>query len=315
MALVVLSREDVRAALANTTHDSTGTEACAVYVPTGDLPTYLLVVRNLAAGRRLLSDDVAFLEGVATTTARRADVIRMQDERLERQVHEQELHRLGTEAELKALRAQINPHFLFNALTTIGYLIQTTPDRALDTLMRLTGLLRGVLRSDGDVTTLDKELELVTAYLDIERARFERRLIVVIDVPINLREIRIPPLILQPLVENAVRHGISPQTAGGEVHVVARLADEGALLRLTVRDTGRGATTSRLDHGRRHGLGLRNVERRLELQYGKAARMAFRSEPDTGTTVELCIPINSSFRSRVRHVESSREREVARGRR
>ena len=94
--------------------------------------------------------------------------------------------KLATEAELRALRAQINPHFLFNALTTIGYLIQTAPPRALETLMRLTALLRGVLRSEGEFTTLGRELELVESYLDIERARFEHRLRVSIDVPARL---------------------------------------------------------------------------------------------------------------------------------
>src|SRR5581483_11529114 len=115
------------------------------------------------------------------------------------------------------------PHFLFNALTTIGYLIQTAPDRALNTLLRLTALLRGVLRSEGEFTTLGRELDIVESYLEIERARFEQRLSVRIDVPTDLRALRIPPLLLQPIVENAVKHGIAPLTEGGEVSVIARL--------------------------------------------------------------------------------------------
>src|SRR5439155_11979257 len=134
-----------------------------------------------------------------------------------------EMAQLATEAELRALRSQINPHFLFNALTTIGYLIQTAPERALDTLMRLTALLRGVLRSDGELTTLGREIELIESYLDIERARFDERLRVRIDVPAALRQIRLPPLILQPIVENAIKHGIAPLRRGGEVSVTARL--------------------------------------------------------------------------------------------
>src|ERR671936_496984 len=102
--------------------------------------------------------------------------------------------KLATEAELRALRSQINPHFLFNALTTIGYLIQTAPERALDTLLRLTSLLRGVLRSEGEFTTLGRELDIIKAYLDIEHARFEHRLTVHIDVPPRLRNLRIPAL-------------------------------------------------------------------------------------------------------------------------
>src|SRR6202521_3944558 len=130
--------------------------------------------------------------------ARRIDAIRLTHERCDRELREQEMARLATEAELRALQAQINPHFLFNALTTIGYLIQTAPPRALETLMRLTALLRAVLRSEGEFTTLGREVEVVEASLAMERARFEQRLLVTIDVPPALRTIRVPPLVLQP---------------------------------------------------------------------------------------------------------------------
>src|SRR5207244_489792 len=163
-------------------------------------------VTELRGGRRLLSDDRAALDAIASLIGRRIDAIRLTQERYERERREQETSKLATEAELRALRAQINPHFLFNALTTIGYLIQTAPARALETLMRLTALLRSVLRSEGEFTTLGRELDLIEAYLDIEHARFEQRLRVRIDVPQALRTIRVPPLLLQPIVENAVKH-------------------------------------------------------------------------------------------------------------
>src|SRR4029077_18976960 len=156
---------------------------------------------------------------------RRIDAIRLTHERYARERREQEISKLATEAELRALRAQINPHFLFNALTTIGYLIQTAPPRALDTLMRLTALLRAVLRSEGEFTTLGREIDLVEAYLDIERARFDERLHVSIDVSTRLRRVRVPPLVVQPLVENAVKHGITTQRLGGDVAIVATLHD------------------------------------------------------------------------------------------
>ena len=146
----------------------------------------------------------------------------MTRERYERQLREQEMSTLATEAELRALRAQINPHFLFNALTTIGYLVKAAPDRALETLMRLTSLLRGVLRSEGEFTTLGRELDVIESYLEIERARFEERLRVRIDVPTALRRIRVPPLLLQPVVENAVKHGIAPRAARRRGHGHAR---------------------------------------------------------------------------------------------
>src|SRR4029453_9333194 len=150
---------------------------------------------------------------------RRIDAIRLAHERYDREIREQEIGRLATEAELRALRAQINPHFLFNALTTIGYLIQSAPSRALDTLMRLTSLLRSVLRSEAELTTLGRELELVEAYLQIEHARFEDRLHITVDVPTVVRDVPVPSLVLQPIVENAVKHGIAPQRRGGAVVV------------------------------------------------------------------------------------------------
>jgi two-component system LytT family sensor kinase len=263
-----------------------------VDISVAEPPHYRLAIGDLIGGRRLLSDDRAAVEAVASVVGRRIDAIRLARERYTREVREQEIGKLATEAELRALRAQINPHFLFNALTTIGYLIQTAPPRAFDTLMRLTALLRSVLRSDGEFTTLGRELELVESYLDIEHARFEQRLRIVIDVPEALRELRVPPLLLQPLVENAVKHGISSQLRGGEVTVTARLeltVPQSALV-LVVHDSGPGVTTAELNRGRAVGVGLANVERRLACQYGAAARLSITSNPRDGTSVEIRVP-------------------------
>jgi signal transduction histidine kinase len=269
--------------------------ATTVLIPTGEAPQYQLLVGELAGGRRLLSDDQALLETVALMAARRIDAVRVVHERCERDLHEQEMLKLATEAELRALRAQVNPHFLFNALTTIGYLIQTAPDRALQTLLRLTALLRGVLRKgDGEFCTLGEEIELVEAYLDIERARFEDRLRVLLDVPQELRRLRVPALLLQPLVENAIKHGIAPLRAGGEVVVLARLAHGGEQLQLRVSDTGQGASEQALAHGRQQGVGLANVEQRLKRHFGRAATFSLRSAPGVGTTVELSLPANAA---------------------
>jgi LytS/YehU family sensor histidine kinase len=215
-------------------------------------------------------------------------------ERHVRELREQDISKLATEAELRALRAQINPHFLFNALTTIGYLIQTAPPKALKTLMRLTTLLRSVLRSEGELTTLGRELEIVESYLEIEGARFEERLHVRIDVPGALRLARVPPLLLQPLVENAVKHGVAPQRAGGRVTVSAKLdrtAGDTYQLWLTVHDTGAGTSDEALQQGRQSGVGLQNVARRLAHQYGTAASLKIRSSPGQGTTVDIRLPV------------------------
>jgi two-component system LytT family sensor kinase len=267
--------------------------AAIVVVPTAEEPRHALIVDELMGGRRLLSDEVTTLETVGLLAARRIDAIRITGERHQRELREQEIEKLASEAELRALRAQINPHFLFNALTTIGYLIQTAPDRALDTLLRLTLLLRGVLRSEGEFTTLGRELEIVESYLDIERARFEQRLRVRIDVSRTLEGARVPPLLLQPLVENAVKHGITPLRRGGEVIVSAALhSNDGrpATIVLTVRDTGAGTTMANLEQRRAEGVGLRNVERRLVCQYGAAASLTVQTAPREGTTVTILLP-------------------------
>jgi two-component system LytT family sensor kinase len=271
-----------------------GPPATCVTVPTTDQPRLLLVVGQLSAGRRLLSDDLATLDAIAVVVGRRIDAIRITNERYSREIREQEIGKLATEAELRALRAQINPHFLFNALTTIGYLIQTAPPRALDTLLRLTALLRGVLRSEGEFTTLGRELEVVEAYLEIERARFEHRLRVTVDVPTRLRSVRLPPLLLQPLVENAVKHGIAQQQSGGDVVIRARVnrtREAQRQLTLTVRDTGAGTTAQALERGRAAGVGLRNVERRLECQYGADGSISIQTAPGEGTTVQIRLPL------------------------
>jgi sensor histidine kinase YesM len=161
-------------------------------------------------------------------------------------------------------------------------------------LMRLTALLRGVLRSEGELTTLGRELEIVEAYLDIERARFEHRLGVNVEVPPRLRNIRLPPLLLQPLVENAVKHGIGHKQSGGQVVIrarIERLCGAQRRLELTVEDTGAGTTRETLERGRALGVGLRNVERRLACQYGDAASLSIRTVPDEGTVVEIRVPL------------------------
>jgi len=268
------------------------TRATTILTPTAEPPQYRLTIGEMAGGRRLLSDDAAFLEAVAALVARRIDAVRVVHERCARDLREQETIKLATEAELRALRAQVNPHFLFNALTTIGYLIQTAPESAFETLMRLTSLLRGVLRrSEGEFATLGEEIELIESYLDIERARFEDRLRVTIDAPRELRSCRIPALLVQPLVENAIKHGISPSRAGGEVVISARIAP-GDRLQISVRDTGLGASEQALIAGRERGVGLSNVERRLKTHYGGQASFNILSAPGAGTTVELSLPVN-----------------------
>jgi two-component sensor histidine kinase len=256
-----------------------------IFVPVVDPPYFMISIRELAGGRRLLSDDTAVIDKVALAAARRIDAVRTAHERCVRDLHEQEMHKLAAQAELRALRAQINPHFLFNTLTTISYLIQTSPERALGTLLRLSALLRKVLSSSDEYVSVGEEMDLIEAYLDIERARFEDRLRVCLDVPWKLRSLRIPALLIQPIVENALKHGVSKRSDGGEIRIECRL--DGMQACITVSDTGAGATSSELAAGRSTGVGLASVERRLACLGDPRAGMHIESVPEIGTTVEV----------------------------
>jgi two-component system LytT family sensor kinase len=265
----------------------TADDAAGIELPTTEGPRYALAVGAPASGRQLLSDDDLLLKDVAVMAARRIDAIRLAGERERQRVREQEISKLATEAELRALRAQVNPHFLFNALNTIGFLIQTSPARAHVTLMKLTALLRGVLRTTGGVVTLGEEVDLIAAYLEIERARFEERLEVTIDVPDALRAMRVPPLVLQPLVENAIKHGVARSRAGGAVRIEAR-SIAGSLV-LTVANTGARAADLGAS-ARRRGVGLTNVEERLRHQYGAGAHLTLSAD-EASTVAEVVIPL------------------------
>ena len=259
----------------------------SIIIPTAELPQYMICLKDFFGGRRLLSDDIALLESIAVVTARRIDVLRVTHERYEQKFREQEFAKLATEAQLTALRSQINPHFLFNALTTLGYLIKTSPDKAYDTLLRLTQLLRGVLKSTGEFSTLGEEIKLIENYLDIEHTRFEERLKVTIDIPAELENLKVPSLILQPIVENAIKHGISENKNGGEVRISAATANsEGdATLRLTVWDSGPGRKARKTNGA--DGVGLRNVRERLASYYGPAASLRLERDFENGTLAEM----------------------------
>lgn len=272
-----------------------GHHTLTMLFPTTETPSYYLAIGELKGGRRLLSDDLEMLEAVVLMVARRIDVVRVTHDRCKISLREQEISKLATEAELTTLRAQLNPHFLFNALTTLGYLIQTSPDKAFETLMRLTGLLRGVLRrSAGEFATIGEEIELIKAYLDIEKTRFEERLQIKIVCPKDLEGIRIPSLLLQPLVENAIKHAITPAKDGGEVFVkiekVLSNLEATEQIKIIVQDRGMGVSEFDLARGRKKGVGLANIERRLKCHYSDQAIMKINSEVGLGTTVEIILP-------------------------
>jgi len=260
-----------------------------IFVPVTELPFYEICLNDFTGGRNLLSDEIKMLEAVGLLAARRIDNLRAAHERFEQQMQAQEFSKLATEAQLRALRAQINPHFLFNALTTIGYLINTAPEKAFETLMKLTRLLRGILRASGEFSTLGDEIKLIESYLEIEKARFEERLMVKIDAPPELFHLKIPSLILQPLVENAVKHGIEHSARGGEVRISARL-DADCLI-LEVADTGARLNEANVVRG----IGLSNIENRLKTYFGAAAQLTLAKQTPNGAIARVSFPVKGKL--------------------
>jgi sensor histidine kinase YesM len=208
----------------------------------------------------------------------------------ENRVREERLRELAARSELKALKAQINPHFLFNALNSISALISIDPESAQGTLGRLAGIFRGtLLASEKESVPLEKELELIDAYLDVERARFGKRLNVREEVAGDARSVPVPPLILQPVIENAVRHGISPSVEGGTISIGATVAN-GALT-ITVEDNGSGIDSEDIEDLMSRGYGLRNVRDRLNARFGPGDWFRLDGGSGIGTRVRIVIPI------------------------
>jgi LytS/YehU family sensor histidine kinase len=233
----------------------------------------------------LLSEDAALLSTLAKVAGSALANVRLQ-------ARERELRLHASEAELKALHAQIRPHFLFNALNAVAGLIRKDPALADRTVERLADVLRYTLRrSENGFATLGDELEFVRAYLEVERARFGERLTFTVDVDPGLHGLLVPTMTLQTLVENAVKHGPGARREGGLVAVSARLVD--GYLRVAVEDDGPGPRVEprTLDPGGVGGYGLDNLARRLDACYGGAASVELRRDEARAVTVaSVSIP-------------------------
>jgi two-component system LytT family sensor kinase len=211
---------------------------------------------------------------------------------------------LAHQARLEALRFQLNPHFLFNTLNAISTLVvEQRTSEAGRMIARLSDFLRLTLeRPDADEVPLDDEIEHVRRYLEIEQVRFGDRLAVEIDVAADSRAARVPALVLQPLVENAIRHAISMREDGGRVRIEARrvTTSEGVRLHLSVTDDGPGVAVGALTGARvaenahpphgNGGIGLANTRERLRHHFGPAQRLDLRSVEGGGTSVLLDVP-------------------------
>lgn len=207
----------------------------------------------------------------------------------ERELRATELEKLLAETRLQALQAQLNPHFLFNTLNSISTLMHRDVAAADHMIVRLSELLRAALASAGaQEVPLREELDFLRRYLEIEQVRFGPRLKVDFEVAQDTLELPVPNLLLQPLVENAIKHGIAPRKLGGRIEVGARR--EAGDLRLWVRDNGAGDGQAT----RGSGLGLANTRARLEHLYGERQRFEFGPAPEGGFAVQIRIPAAAS---------------------
>lgn len=241
----------------------------------GQLPSVREMSINAIVGSLLLALVISLIFHVVWIARSREIAARMQ----------------ATEAQLRLLQAQIEPHFLFNTLATVLSLVEAEPARAKAMLESFIDYLRSSLQQQRRTeATLDEELALAEAYLQLMRARMGERLHHEVHATPQARQFRLPPLLLQPLVENAIRHGLEPQVAGGTVRIEADVAD--GSLRLRVIDDGRGLDAPRRAGPRGAGVALANIRERLAARHGSAARLTLGPRPEggRGTCAELRLP-------------------------
>jgi two-component system, LytTR family, sensor kinase len=239
-------------------------------------PRILLLGRR-RGGRRYLSEDLLALNHLASAVAEEVERFRAA-----------EIQRLVSEAELRALQSQINPHFLFNALNTLYGIIPREAQPARRTVLNLSEIFRYILQSDKALIPLAEEIKIVTAYLEIERLRLGSRLNTAIQVDRSCEQTPIPILSIQPLVENAIKHGIAASAEEGWLRLTVSAEED--QMRVAVEDSGCGSVTPAESVAKGAGVGLANVTRRLQLYFGPEAGVTMRRS-ETGTRVEFSTPM------------------------
>ncbi len=255
-----------------------GAEVVVPVSVSGEQTHYILLGRR-QGGRRYLSEDLAALARLSRAAAEQLEAHRLA-----------ETDRLVTQAELRALHAQINPHFLFNALNTLYGVIPKTAEPARRLVLNLADVFRYFLQSQRTMVPLEDELKVVKAYLEIEQERLGPRLRVEFDVPAQAVTAKIPSLSIQPLVENAVKHGVAGKPEGGLVRLtVSRV---GEAWRIAVEDTGAGAAAAR-SNAAHSGVALDNVNRRLRLCYGPRSELHFE-RTGAGASAHFEVPVRAS---------------------
>jgi two-component system LytT family sensor kinase len=268
-------------------------------IPSRNNPIQLAV--SLRGDRRtLLTTEIDLLNEIALHAGRRLDDLEREQERIERVRMEGHLSRQLVEAELRALRSQVNPHFLFNSLNTIASLIPSEPEKAERMTVRLSSIFRYVLiHADRPFSTLGEELDFLRTFLEIEQIRFAERLSVVFEIDPAAGHLMSPSLVLQPLVENAIKHGIAPKIGKSRITVGARCVDD--MIEVDIEDDGVGLRhktgSDRQFAAQRTngtGIGLRNIRERLSALYGETAKLILTDLEGAGCRATLTIPVNGA---------------------
>ncbi|GAA4718124.1 histidine kinase [Isoptericola chiayiensis] len=271
--------------------------------PEPDCPLRTAVVAPLAIGDRVVGTlKVYRTQDEPAPRVLVDDMASMLSLHLELAEMDRERH-LAADARLDALRAQINPHFLFNILNTIASKSRTDPEESRQLLLRLSDFFRYAVRQDGHFAEFSQEYFFVRTYLSLEQARFGDRLRVRYDIDPQVLTTRVPVLVIQPLVENAVKHGIADAVAGGTIHLRARVDPLARTTSIRVSDDGVGMTPEVLDRllaggrpglpesSKHSGVGLWNISQRLDALFGDRYTFDVASTPGRGTTVDLRIPL------------------------
>jgi two-component system, LytTR family, sensor kinase len=267
--------------------------SAVVWCGSADCPVRAAVASPIVDGDAVVGALVAYSRETSAMLVRAVDeVARWVSGQVELAAADRQRTRM-MEAELRALRAQISPHFIYNSLTAVASFVRTDPDRARELLLEFADFTRYALRHRGEFTTLAEELRNTERYLVLEQARFTDRLVVALHVAPEVLPIAVPFLVVQPLVENAVRHGLEGHT--GVVTVAIHVIDDGADALITVEDDGPGSDPDVIRAALVHetpssSVGLGNVDARLRHVYGDRYGLVVETAPDAGTKVSFRVP-------------------------
>ncbi len=260
--------------------DSTCKLSSAIVMPLHDGLETMGALKLYKTNNNIMDQDIELAKGLGNIFSSQLELQRLEVSAMQ-----------TMKAEMRALQAQINPHFLFNAINTIVSLVRTSPESARELLIHLSDFFRMNMQNSKELITVREEIQRIEAYLQIEEARFGDKLKVVYEIEGALKD-EIPPLIIQPLVENAVKHGINKSVSGGTVRIC--VSDQMDSLKITVADDGIGMTNEKLEeiqeYSEESGIGFSNVYRRLKTFYGGKAKVSIESKVGQGTTIDVVIP-------------------------